>query len=326
MRICVAQIGYIAESIEAHIQRIKDIIRYYHAADLIVFPELILHGHPSVAHPEGLLHRRVKAFYRGGSRDLDLYRFVRQMNARVVIGDLRQRGDRFYNLAIYVDGEGMQSYVKTHVHWTENFVPGKDINVFDTPLGRIGASICFDAAFPEVMRVQALQGARILVNIAAVPAHFPPKYMWRRFQAHALNNQAFMIYCNRPGEKFSGYSAVFDPKGDVVASAEEGEEIFEAEIDLSEVDAWREQEQIYANLRPFLYRRITRAPEPRRPNLHTLQAEAFRREVQLTGVPEADALPPADHADNARKFLPAPTSPESSRTLTSAGEAEGDGR
>ncbi|NIT00542.1 MAG: hypothetical protein GTO09_00195, partial [Candidatus Latescibacteria bacterium] len=63
-----------------------------------------------------------------------------------------------------MDSEKKESYVKTHVHWTENFVPGKRLKVFSTPVGKIGISICFDAAFPEVWRVLALRGARILVN------------------------------------------------------------------------------------------------------------------------------------------------------------------
>lgn len=262
IQVCIAQIGYITEDIEAHIRKIREIILENREADLIVFPELILHGHPTVHEPEGLLHRRIRAFYRMGAQELDLFRFIREIDARVVIGDLRKRGDRFYNLATYVSRERTESYLKTHVHWTENFVPGRELKVIETPFGKIGLSICFDAAFPEVMRILALKGAKILVNIAAVPAAFPVKYVWRRLQAAALNNQAFVVYANRPGESFSGHSAVFDPLGDVLAQGMEEEQIIRAAIDLGELDRWRAEEAIFPNRRPTLYRAIGRMGEP----------------------------------------------------------------
>jgi predicted amidohydrolase len=74
----------------------------------------------------------------------------------------------------------------------------------------------------------------------------------------ALNNQVFVLYANRPGDYFAGYSAVFNPRGDTVASAKAKEKIFKAEIDLDEVRTWRREERIYKNRRPRLYRRITK--------------------------------------------------------------------
>jgi predicted amidohydrolase len=262
MRVCVAQVGLVTDSVEERLRKIKDIIVSHRTADLIVFPELILHGHPSAERPEGLLHRRVKAFYRHASREFDLHNFVRKVGARVILGDLKQQGNRYYNLATYIDGDQTKGYVKTHVHWTENFVAGRNLNVFDSPFGKMGLTICFDAAFPEVMRVMALNGAVLLVNIAAVPASFPVRFMWRRLQASALNNQVFVIYCNRPGDAFSGHSAVFDPRGDVVTHSGSEEGVFVADLDLAEVDAWRAEEPIYMNRRPLLYRLIARQLRP----------------------------------------------------------------
>lgn len=263
MRVCVAQIGQATESVEERVQKIKDAILMHRSADLIVFPELILHGHPSARQPEGFLHRRVKAFYRHAAREYDLHNFAREAGARVIIGDLKQQGNRYFNVATYLDGGRIQGYVKTHVHWTENFTPGGRLNVFESPFGKIGLTICFDAAFPEVMRVMALDGAVLLVNIAAVPASFPVRFMWRRLQAAALNNQAFVVYCNRPGTAFSGHSAIFDPRGDIVAQSGGEEGVFLADLDMSEVDAWRAEEPIYANRRPLLYRSLGRARWPR---------------------------------------------------------------
>ena len=254
MRITLAQINFDPEDVEGHIQRLERIILQERDSDLIVFPELILHGHPSQVKPEGFLYRKVECAIHGASQDI--YRHVKRCGARVVLGELRRDGDRFLNLATYVDARGAKSYAKTHVHWTENFRPGGRLKVFSTPIGRMGLNICYDSAFDEVWRVLGLDGAHLVVNISAVPAHFPVPYMRRRMRAAAVFNQYFVVYVNRPGPVFSGGSAVYDPHGDELLALGGGEEVTRLELDLRQAEAWREQEPIYPNRRPLLYRRV----------------------------------------------------------------------
>lgn len=258
LNICIAQISY-RQNVERNIEGLKQIIKQNRTSDLIVFPELILHGHPSLERPEGLLYRKVKQYYMTlKDRSDDLFQYIRDMGARVIIGELRGKPAGFYNAATYVDKKSTDSYLKTHIHWTEKFMPGNRINVFKSSFGNIGINICFDAAFPEVWRVAALQGARVIVNVSAVPRTFPVDYMWLRMKGAALDNQVYVIYANRPGDYFSGHSAVFSPRGDTVASAKEKDEILKADIDLDDVKTWRKDERIYKSRRPRLYREITR--------------------------------------------------------------------
>ncbi len=259
-RICMAQIGFVAD-IRAHIDRLKDIIVRHRDADLIVFPELILHGHPSIETPEGTLYRQVKKFYKriAGDSD-DLYRFVATVGARVIIGELRGVPGSFSNVATYIDGTTVEHYAKTHIHWTENFLPGRRLRVFQTPMGKVGVTICFDGAFAEVWRVLALQGAAVIVNISATPRSFSHDYILRRLKGAAISNQVYVVYVNRPDKIFSGHSVVIDPRGEIVLDAGDGEQIVEAEIDLASVAAWREEEQIYGHRRPLLYRDILKRP------------------------------------------------------------------
>jgi predicted amidohydrolase len=257
IKICVAQVSYRSD-VERHIEGLKNIIAQNRGSDLIVFPELILHGHPSLERPEGLLYRKVRQFYlKIKDRSDDLFQYIRDLDARVIIGELKGKPERFYNAATYIDKKITDSYFKSHVHWTEKFLAGNKINVFKSPFGNIGVNICFDAAFPEVWRVAALQGARVIVNLSAVPKTFPVDYMWLRMRSAALNNQVFVIYANRPGDYFAGHSAVFGPRGDTVISAKTKGKILKTEIDLDDVRAWRKEEQIYKNRRPKLYRIIT---------------------------------------------------------------------
>jgi predicted amidohydrolase len=258
MKICIAQINYNARNIQRHIERIKNIINNYKASDLIVFPELILQGHPSIEKPEGYLYRKMKVVNRFISKDL--YQFVKNAKARVIIGELQHRGEKYYNKATYIDNDTIQSYTKTHVHWTEHFVPGRELKVFDSAFGKIGITICFDAAFSEVWRVLSLKGAQLIVNISAVPKTFPVAYMWRRLAGAAICNQVFVAYSNRPGPFFSGFSAVFNPQGEPLVNASGEESVIETDIDLDEVQWWRNDEQIYPNRRPLLYREIVKRP------------------------------------------------------------------
>ncbi len=261
-RICVAQINYNSSNIEDHVQRIKGIIDDHKNYDLIVFPELILHGHPSFEKPEGFLYRKMKVIYSSISQNI--YAFIRQKGAKVIIGELKRRADKYYNLATYIEGSKIQSYTKCHVHWTENFVPGRRLRVFKSSWGKIGINICFDAAFPEVWRVLYLQGPKVIVNISAVPGQFPIEYMWLRMAGAAINNQVFVIYANRAGKAFSGNSAIFNPRGERIISAGKKEEILRVDIDLEEVERWRREEPIFKNRRPLLYREITKRPVKKR--------------------------------------------------------------
>jgi predicted amidohydrolase len=260
LTVALVQTSYNSADLAGHVARLKDVVRENRECDLIVFPELILHGHPSDERPAGFLYRRMKAWHSSVSEEF--YGFVKDVDARVIIGEVRRRGERFYNVATYVDRHGVDRYAKTHVHWTEQFVPGRRLKSFQTPFGKVGVNICFDGAFSEVWRALALTGVPVIANISAVPATFPVRYMWRRLRGAAIFNEVFVLYANRAGDFFSGHSAVFGPRGDLLASAGMEETVLRVRLDLEEVTRWRREETIYPNRRPLLYREIVRRRPP----------------------------------------------------------------
>jgi len=80
--------------------------------------------------------------------------------------------DVFYNTAVLVGPEGfVGKYRKIHQPGTERlfFHPGKEINVFDTKIGKIGLMICFDRWWPETARCLKLKGAEIIVEMSCWP-------------------------------------------------------------------------------------------------------------------------------------------------------------
>lgn len=106
------------------------------------------------------------------------------------------------------------------------FRPGDTPLPVRTPWGLLGGLVCFDLRFPELARVHLAQGARVLVVSAQWPA--ARQGHWRiLLQARAIENQAFVIACNRCGNTgdtlFAGHSMVVAPDGSILAEAEAGE-------------------------------------------------------------------------------------------------------
>lgn len=77
---------------------------------------------------------------------------------------------------------------------------GEAIHVIDTPLGRVGISICYDAEFPLIARAQSEAGARIILVPSATDSM---QGYWRvriGAQARALENQCYAVQAPTVGE------------------------------------------------------------------------------------------------------------------------------
>lgn len=122
------------------------------------------------------------------------------------------------------DGALAGRYRKVHVlpgeaRW---FAAGAAYPVWDTPLGRLGPLICWDAAFPEAARASALAGADLLLVAAAWEEPF--RHHWGlAVRARALDNAVPVAAVNRTGPDigltFFGESALAGPDGQIAAAA-----------------------------------------------------------------------------------------------------------
>jgi len=111
-----------------------------------------------------------------------------------------------------------------------------------TPWGTAAGLVCFDLRFPELARSQMAHGAAVLVVSGQWPA--ARSSHWRiLLQARAIENQAYVIACNRCGTTgdtlFAGHSMVIAPDGEIIAEAGEGEEGGGAPLDRSRLIAAR---------------------------------------------------------------------------------------
>lgn len=146
---------------------------------------------------------------------------------------------RMYNSAAFIDDKGrvIGNMRKVYAWGQEKlkFREGDKFPVYDTPLGKIGIMICYDAEFPEPSRIMALKGAE-LVFVPAVWS-IPAARRWEvDLSGNALFNLMFMAGSNPVGDGACGSSQVVGPDGEVKAIASKTEEeMLYCTIDLNDV-------------------------------------------------------------------------------------------
>ncbi len=182
----------------------------------------------------------------------------------------------YYNTAPFINprGEIMGKYRKSHladfprrddvksgINESDKVAPGKEFPVFDTEFGRIGIFVCSDLRFPEVPRLYAVQGARILLCPTAFLS--PRMDHWEFFlRARACENQVFIIGAGQygmdrtAGYSFVGRSMIVDPWGVILATAPDEECILTHEIDLDLVDSIRAKIDLLGQRKPGLYKTL----------------------------------------------------------------------
>ncbi|BDZ48888.1 putative hydrolase [Frondihabitans sucicola] len=180
----------------------------------------------------------------------------------------------YYNTAVVVEADGrvLGKYRKHHIPQLESFYekfyfrPGNTgWPVFDTSVGKIGVTICYDRHFPEGWRVLGLGGAEIVFNPNASKPGLSNR-LWELEQpAAAAANGYFVAVPNRVGKEdneygdkavdFYGTSYVVDPQGNFVGEKGSGthEELLVREIDLGLIRQVRDDWQFYRDRRPDVY-------------------------------------------------------------------------
>ena len=168
------------------------------------------------------------------------------------------------------DGEVAAVYRKIHMfdvevggrvyRESELEQPGEEIVLSSTAAGvELGLSVCYDLRFPELYRILAVRGARILLVPAAFTLATTREHWEVLLRARAIENQAFVVAANQwgphpAGQHSGGRSMIVDPWGVVLAQAADGEGAILAEIDLDRQAEIRASLPSLANRRPSAYR------------------------------------------------------------------------
>lgn len=186
----------------------------------------------------------------------------------VAIGSLavlREDG-RWANRSFVIDGAGdiAARYDKIHMFdvdlangesWRESnaYAPGDGPVVVDTPLGKLGLTICYDLRFPALFEYYGRAG----VDMIAIPAAFTVptgQAHWHVMQrARAIEATAFVIAAAQVGQHADGretfgHSLVVDPWGEVLLDmGGEAAGLRFAELDPARITAVRAQVPCLAN-------------------------------------------------------------------------------
>lgn len=239
IKIAGAQINPIILNVNNNLQKCLDFTNKaaIQGAKLVIFPEAALTGYCYSSLDEVI---PVAETIPGQSTE-EIMSLCKERNIFVIIGLIEKEGEKYFNAAAFLGPEGLiGKYRKLHLPYLgiDRFLNHGNIppKIYDTEIGRIGLSICFDAMFPELSRVLALSGADIVVNITNVPGHkFDPK-MSHCIYARAIENLIYHIAINRVGKErdwnFPGGSMAVNPEGKLIGEAQgNGEQIFYLEID-----------------------------------------------------------------------------------------------
>ena len=165
-------------------------------ADLLVFPELHLTGYTmrdEVSH----LAESIP-----GPSTRKVETLAREHGVHIVFGMPEESEVKgvIHNSAVFVGPKGLvgryrKIHLPTHSVFEERryYRPGQEASVFKTDIGIIGLIICYDLYFPELTRLQALQGAELVVCISASPG------LRRRFfegfcLSRAMENAVYLAY------------------------------------------------------------------------------------------------------------------------------------
>lgn len=143
----------------------------------------------------------------------------------------------------------VNTWIPYEVHTSPHDIEGYEEELFpvaDTPIGKLGAAICYDWLFPEVLRQLAANGAEVLLRVSAYMDPWnatAPMDWWTIInRARAIENTAFVVAANQaaslkhyPPYSWSGGSQIVDFEGRPLAeaSAGPGERIVVAPIDIS---------------------------------------------------------------------------------------------
>ena len=170
----------------------------------------------------------------------------------------KERDGNIYNNLYYINRNGIVEgkYSKMHLYSPGGehkvVTPGHDISFVETEFGKFGFMICYDIRFPELARLYAQKE----IDVLYVVANFndPKKDQWLNLlKTRALENQCYVVACNRSGEKYFGNSVIVNPEGDIQLNAGRREGIYSGYVDLSLIKAVRKEFPYLEDIRNDIY-------------------------------------------------------------------------
>jgi predicted amidohydrolase len=175
--------------------------------------------------------QRHKIWIVGGSVPLESALDDKVRNSSLVYDGTGRLAGRYDKIHLFGFEMGAERYAEART-----IEPGSEVVVLDTPLGRLGLSICYDLRFPELYR------AMKDVEIVLVPSAFTEttgKAHWETLiRARAIENLAYVVAPAQGGfhvngRETHGDSMIVDPWGVVLDRLPRGSGVVVAGVNLA---------------------------------------------------------------------------------------------
>jgi deaminated glutathione amidase len=178
--------------------------------------------------------RRLKMWILGGTIVLRGDTPARVANSSLLIDDAGKRVARYDKIHLFdvtIPGRNEQYRESSHV------MPGREPVLADTPVGRLGLSVCYDMRFPELYRELVAQGAEWLAMPAAFTVPTGRAHWETLLRARAIENLCYVVAPAQSGTHSSGRetygdSLIVDYWGQVLSRLAKGTGVITADIDL----------------------------------------------------------------------------------------------
>ncbi|GIK23829.1 MAG: hydrolase [Betaproteobacteria bacterium] len=169
----------------------------------------------------------------GGSIPLEASIPEKVRNSCLVYDDAGRRVARYDKIHLFGFTRGTERYNES-----QTIEAGGEVVAFDSPVGRVGLSICYDLRFPELYRAM---GAVDLLVVPAAFTHTTGQAHWELLlRARAVENLCYVLASAQGGTHPSGRrtwgdSMVVDPWGEVLGRLAEGPGVVTAEMDAARI-------------------------------------------------------------------------------------------
>jgi len=197
-----------------------------------------------------------------------------ELGIELVAGSIVERVDgqqKLFNTSVHIGSDGDLKAVYRKIHMfdvevdgqvyreSEAQQAGEEIVDSRTADGiKLGMSICYDLRFPELYRILAIRGIRVIVVPAAFTLATTRDHWEPLLRARAIENQVYVIAANQigthpPDHRSGGRSMIVDPWGLVLATAVDQETYVVAELDFGRQDQIRQDLPALAHRREVAY-------------------------------------------------------------------------
>ncbi|WP_312256607.1 carbon-nitrogen hydrolase family protein [Stutzerimonas nitrititolerans] len=169
----------------------------------------------------------------------------------LLVDDRGQRVARYDKLHLF-DADVADS--RGRYRESDHYAPGQRLVVADTPLGRLGMTVCYDLRFAELYLALRAAGAELISVPSAFTLTTGAAHWQSLIRARAIETQCYMLAAAQGGEHPEGritygHSSIVDCWGRMLCEQPTGDAVLSASRDAAEQAAIRQRMPVLSHRR-----------------------------------------------------------------------------